>query len=188
MNSSERLVKFVVTSLLAATTTAVIGFIFFQSAIFEINGSSFQFLTFGIAGGMIFSTFRFLSKQQAAFSIILLLVLDLVLDRSTTWRFMLRDAIYYFGITAAIFLFAYYFFNKLRGVLLARILVLGSTIALSYLAITIILYLVFLPSSNGFSPDLSQMIYFNLSQGFLIGLGIGIGIELAERALKRWII
>jgi hypothetical protein len=180
MTDKQWIIRFIVTTVLTAAGTIIIGLIFYQSAIFKIDDSAFQFVSFGIVGGIIFSTFRFLSKRQAAAAIVLLLLLDMVLQRSTVWKFMLRDVLYYFGFTAAIFVFAYYYFEKLRGIVVGRILVLGSVMALGYVAITVILYLIFLSSSNEFGPNVSQMIYFNLSQGFLVGFGLGVGIEGAE--------
>ncbi len=180
MADDRKIIRFAATSLFAAAGTIIIGFIIFQSAIFQMNNNAFQFVAFGIVGGIIFSTFRFLSRFQATAAMLLLFVLDMALERSTTWKFILPDVLYYFGFTIAIFFFAYYYFDKLHGVIIGRVLMLSSIAALSYVVITIILYLVFLVTSNEFGLNLLQMIYFNLSQGFLIGFGLGAGIEAGE--------
>jgi len=176
----QRIIRFVVTTIFAAIGTIILGFIFLRSAVFEMNISASQFITFGIIGGVIFSTFRFLSKRQAAIAILLLFVLDMLLQHSTVWRLVLRDILCYLGFIIALFIFTYYYFDKLRQVVIGRILVLSSVIALNYVIITGILYSVFRVSAEKFDLNLLQMVYFNLAQGFLIGLGLGTGIEVAE--------
>ena len=185
MGIKRKFVYLVITTALAAAGSTLTGLLFYQGAIFRVSDITFQFVSFGIVGGLVFSTFRFLSKPQSAVVLILLLLVDVLLQRSNIWRFMLRDLLYYFGIVSSLFVFARYYFDRVGGVFGGRSIVLASLTALSYIVAAIVIYVLFAGVSGDLELDLSRMVLFNISQGFLLGLGAGAGIETAEYLSKR---
>lgn len=185
MNKRMNVIRFVITTILTTAGTSVVGYLLFGSVIFKPDDLPFQFVSFGIIGGIIFSSFGFLSKPQAAVTFILLFILDVIprsLGSSDSW---LHEAVYFIGFTFAIITFKSYFFDRLHRMAVARTLIAGGGIASVYVVITVILYIIFLVTANELNLNLTQMIYFNVAQGFLLGLGLGAGIETAEFVLNR---
>lgn len=185
MNKRMGLTRLLITTILTTVGTTIVGYLMFRSAIFNPDDLSFQFVSFGLIGGIILSSFRLLSKPQAVFIFILFFILDVLprsLGVSDAW---LHEAVYYLGFTMAIITFASYVFDRLRGMIVARILIVSAGTAIVYIIIAIVLYVIFRVTASELYLNLTQMIYFNLAQGFLLGLGFGEGIEMAEVILNR---
>ncbi len=177
--------RFFVTAILAALGSVVVGFIFFHARLFDIGRGGYQFLSFGIIGGAVFAAFRFFDKRNAVLILLILVVLNEVLLNATGRAVLWQDLLYYAGLCAAVILFSEYYFRKLAEAALVRLPVLTSLLALNYLVVAVIIYLFYQSNPSVPQLNLSQIIYYDLAQGFLIGLGLGLGIEVAEYILKK---
>ncbi|MCL4539217.1 MAG: hypothetical protein M1469_00915 [Bacteroidetes bacterium] len=183
--SGEKLKPFFITALLAAVGSIIIGLLLFHQRIFDIGRGVFQFLSFGIIGSAVFSGFRFLKRWVAILIVLLLVILSEILLMSAGRALLWQDVLYYAGLCGALGVFSDYYFPKLTDAVLNRLLVLSSLLAMSYVVVTVIIYLVYQSIPSMPQVSLSQMIYYDLSQGFLIGLGIGGGIEVAELFIRK---
>lgn len=183
--NAEKWKQFALFAICAAVVSVVVGLIFFGGAIISEMRIGFQFLSFGIAGGILFSSFRFLKKWIAAIVFVVLLIINEVIVHRADTYFIWQDALYFVAVSASLFVFAEYYFSKLSGAVFARILALSSLVAAGYIVVTVIFYLVFAadPSMPHFA--LPQMIYYDLAQGYLLGLGLGAGIEAGGFVIKR---
>lgn len=183
--NAERWKQFVLFSICAAVASIVMGLIFFGDAIFVEMRTAFQFLSFGIAGGILFSSFRILKKWMAAIVFVALLLMNEVIVHRADTYFIWQDALYFVALSAALFVFAQYYFSRLSNAVFGRVLALSSLVAGGYVVVTVIFYLVFAadPSMPRFA--LPQMIYYDLAQGYLLGFGLGAGIEAGGFVIKR---
>ncbi len=183
--NERRFLKFIITAALPAAFSIALGIFLFRSNAFNKLESGFQFVSFGVIGGIIYSSFRFLGRLKAVGIAVLLLVLDEVLLHSTYWSFILDLTLHYIGLCAVLYVSTVYFFRKLHGAAFGRLLILGALMGILYLIVAIIMYIAakIVPSLPG--VYLTQMIYYESAQGFLVGSGLGVGIELSEYFLSR---
>lgn len=179
--------QFALSALLAAVASIIIGLVFWGRAMFAEMRIGFQFLSFGISGGILFSSFRFLKKWISVVVFLVLIVLVEVGLHGADRHFIWQDALYFVALSGALFVFARYYFPKLAGAVFSRILTISSLLAAFYILVTVIFYFVF--AANPAIPrfNLSQMIYYDLAQGYLLGFGLGAGIEAAEFVVSRTI-
>ena len=89
----DKWIQFLLFALLAAVGSILVGLLFFNRLIFVTERVGFQFLSLGIIGGVLFSSFRFLKKWIALIVLVVLLVLDEGLLHSGNWDFIGRDPV-----------------------------------------------------------------------------------------------
>ncbi len=185
---SDKWKQFVLSALLAAVASIIVGLVFFGRMMFNEMRIGFQFFSFGIGGGILFSSFRFLKKWIAAVVFLVLIVLIEFGFHHADRQFIWQDALYFVALSGSILLFAKYYFEKLVDAVFSRILSLSSLLAAAYVLVAVIFYFVF--AANPAIPrfNLSQMIYYDIAQGYLLGFGLGAGIEFAEFVAKRTIL
>ena len=181
----EKWKQFLLMALLAAVGSMLVGVVFFGHNIFDKNRVGFQFLSFGIIGGFLFSSFRYLRLWIAGVVVVVLLVLNEALLHSGNWDFIWQDVLYYVAVSVSLFIFAEYYFTKLAGVALSRLLTVSSLMSVTFTIVTVIFYFVFLGNPSIPRFNLSQMVYYDLAQGFLLGLGLGAGIEAADYVIRK---
>ena len=176
----QKVKQFVLTTVFAALGAVAVGFLFLRQNIFEVRLPAFVFLSGGLTDGIIFSTLRVASIRNSLAIVFLIVLAHVVLNRPIFWVYALRDALFVLGLSAALFVFLRYFFEHYRGQRVGRPLILSSLVAIAYTFVTVILDLAFLFSGGAPTLNLAQAVYFNLAQGFLLGIGLGAGIELSE--------
>jgi hypothetical protein len=181
----DKIIEFLLDALLAAVGAIMIGLIFFGRGIFNSNRVGYQFLSFGIIGGFLFSSFRFLKLWMAAIIFVVLLVLNEVALHLGNWDFIWQDVLYFVAMASSVFFFARYYMPKLAGTILSRLFAISSLFAIGFTLVTIIFYFIFAANPNIPRFNLAQMIYYDLAQGFLVGFGLGAGVEGAEYVVKR---
>lgn len=181
----DNVIGFLLNALLAAVGAIVVGLVFFNRGIFDANRVGYQFLSFGIIGGILFSSFHFLRKWISGIIFLALLVLNEALLHLGNWDFIWQDVLYFVAMSAALFVFSEYYFRRLSTTLLSRLFALSSLFAIGYIIVTVVFYFIF--TANPAVPrfNLSQMIYYDLAQGFLVGFGLGAGIEGAQFVIKK---
>lgn len=181
----EKWMHFLLTALLPAVGSIAIGLAFFQRGIFNTERIGFQFLSFGIIGGLVFAGFRYLNKWIAAAVVVVLLVLDEAILHSGNWGFIWQDVLYFVGVCGAVILFAEYYFPRAAGAMFGRLLTISSLLTIMYAVVAVIFFFIF--QSNPAIPrfNISQMVYYDLAQGFLLGFGLGAGIEAADYVIRK---
>lgn len=181
----QKVKKFILTTVFAALGAVAVGFLFLRQNIFEFRLPAFVFLSEGLTGGIIFSTLRASSIRNSLAVVFLLVLTHVVLNRPIFWVYALQDALFVVGLSAALFVFLRYFFERYCEQRVGRPLILSSLVAIAYAFITGILDFTFLLSRGAPTLNLAQAVYFILAQGFLLGIGLGVGIELSEIVDKK---
>ena len=167
-----------VTVIFGTAFCTFIGLLFFGLDVFNTKHVAFQFLAYGIAGSISFAMFRQKRFRDLIFLLLLLFLLNLVIVDISEPSFVITHLIFFAAVVFGIYLFAKYFYSKLENLRIARLLILASILSVMFVAATTLLWFIF-------SAGESQTSFLrNLPLGFLIGLGLGVGFEVAERSKK----
>lgn len=157
-------------------TSVLIGITFFGLEVFQPQSPFFQFLVYGIIGSISFILFKLNRYRDALFILSLLFLFEILWLGS---KFPITHLLYYLSITSGLFIFYKYFFVQTQTIKYARPLILASILALLFVVVFFALKLIYAPGSGKLLP------FKNMPVGFLIGIGLGIGIELAEHLHSR---
>ncbi len=181
----NRVLGYALTAILPAICSIALGVLLFRENVFNRAGVGFQFISLGTIGGIVYASLLYLPKLPSILIAILLLVLDEVLLHSYRLTYPWEDVLYFLGLCVVLWLSAGYFHKRLRHVVLARMLIIGALTGISYVIVTVVLYVAIrlIPSMPAF--NLTQMFYYDSAQGFLLGSSLGAGVELAESFLRR---
>lgn len=157
--------------LFGALGSILLGAVFFGTAVFHRRHPAFAFTGYGIAGAVVFPLVQGRRSRDAGFAVVAFFLLNLLLAGT---RFWLTQLLFYGAAVVSVYLFAERFYRPLGKIPAARPLVLAGLFAIGFILDTLILAAVYHGRTGGFLP------FRNLPVGFLIGLGLGIGFELAE--------
>lgn len=186
MESETQDIRNVLQIVIAGTLSCIVlGYLVYQSSVFQLTHPAFGFILFGFMGSTTFAVLRTSSVSKAAATLLMLVVLSEVLTKPPEWHFILRDVLFALSIGTSVFVFHRMFYKQLSLIRMARPLILGSLIAISATLVTVVLVLVLSLFSTTFRADPLHSITVNLSNGFLIGLGMGIGFELVSTMRSR---
>lgn len=166
---------FAVTGIVCCT---VLGFIFFGSDVFNTRSPMFQFPVYGFVGSVAFILFKLKSYRDALFILVLVFLLEYLLTGS---RYLLTHLIYFSSVVLGVYLFLRYFYNRIRRIKYAGPLILAGIFGLLFVADMLLLSIIYSHGEVKFLPLKTMPI------GFLIGLGVGIGIELSEYIKARYV-
>jgi len=161
----------------------LIGLLLYRADLFQPTGPGFRFLSFGLAGALCYSTIVFRplkSGRWEALGILVLVALaDINLTGLRTVSQLVSRGLSFLAIGAAAWLYAAVYCRRLNFVPLGRTLIMAGLTGATFLAAAVIAGLIF--------PVLSfdSVLFWEVSQGFLIGLGLGAGLELAHWRLSR---
>lgn len=161
----------------------LIGFIFFNTSIFIPQKTNFQFVMAGLYGSLFFSVLEYKSIREQLFTIIILLVLQLIIftGRYISIAYIIRDVFYLGGLFLSIKL--YHLFIK-RNVNIKFYLRSFALVLYYGLINTIFISIVFIMNSSATFPPM-YFIYARARDGILIGLGIGLGLDFYLQNKKR---
>ena len=173
-------------SVIPIACSAVIGFIFYRWNVFNPHYPAFQFVESAALASIFFYSLTY-ARQRNAFAVLLILfLLVLLVPRSTRLMYMLRDFFYTAGIAAAVLLYV----RQLRsnpslrgqyfGLVFSGILGICTIIAWS-----IQLFFVEFVFSKHQPVNLLSFISMAAFFGFMIGLGVGVGIVINRRVLDN---
>jgi len=177
--------KFALRILFPVLCSIIIGLILSGTAVFDPSSTTFQFVSFGLFGGLVLATSAVTSVQKSFVALILgAFFYELVFTPFGT-HLIVRDAFFLLGIGTTIILFRSYFYGRLNTTALARPLVLGAMLALNGIIVTFVLTFVFSAFFDGIHVP-GNAFSANLSLEFLIGIGLGIGDELTQLTKQQW--
>ena len=172
-------------ALIVSTSGILVGFVFYGNAIFVTTLMPYQFIGSSITAGIVYAMLRSQSPQSVW--AILFVWYALLTGREgihNSWLFILYFT-YIAGITAAIFAYNYIvarpFANRvaLRPIFAAAITAVVN--GLIIIALELISYMVYGVHLK-FRLDIVNS---NAQFGAIIGLAIGIGIEIAEYIIRK---
>ncbi len=171
--------RFVQKAVFAASSSILIGLLFFGTRVFDYSRSEFQFVAFGIFGAIILAVSDSTSTSKSVAVVVLVVVVQEAFTRPFTAYLVLRDILFLLGIGFTIILNRSFFAERLKATRVARPLVLAGMLALNAIVVTEILKFVHPILFEGAVGSFA-FVAQNLSLQFLIGIGLGVGKELSE--------
>lgn len=169
-------IKYVASTVAFGTAcSAIVGLLFFGLKIFNIKLPFFQFIAYGITGSVSFSLFQLRRNRDAIYVLIMLFIVDAVIAGLTRLSFLITHFLFFSSVIIAAYLFSKYLYNQSASLKISRPLILAGILAILFLAVTVLMWIIFGKNYSPFNP------LANLPTGFLIGLGLGIGFEISER-------
>ncbi len=174
----KRLNSVPVFSLVGALACVIAGIISFGGQVFQANTPFFAFVSFGIIGAILFALFRIKRYRDAVFAAVLLFLLAYLFSGRA---FMLTQVLFSLMVFLSVLLYERYFYHQLNRLFYARPLILAGLFSIGFLLATLMMAVIYSAPSNQFFP------FRNLPVGFLIGLGLGTGFELADYFVSRGI-
>jgi hypothetical protein len=157
----------------------IVGFLFAGRRVFVPMNPSFQFLVYGIAGALDFSILKFSTMRNFLFAAALLLILYVTWARIRHLDLLLWRLLQFAGIAAAIYVYHHFYESQLRKLRFGKFLALGGAVAAANFLLSLLL-LIFVDM-----PEVGELVAGQTLFGFLIGSGLGIGFEIAEKLKTR---
>lgn len=174
--STKNILKFAIFALSGLSITLLTGYLFFGSEIWNIRQPMFGFTVYGVSGALFFGLLIIRRFRVAIFTIIFLFALVLFASQA---RFLIAQFLFYFTSITAVLIYWSRIYGNGRSWRWMRPLSLSGLFGVFYIGITVLLGIIYL---GGVSRPLS-----NLSVGFLIGLGLGLGFELGDWLVQRFL-
>ncbi|MEJ2053243.1 MAG: hypothetical protein P8X42_04920 [Calditrichaceae bacterium] len=166
-NNKQQLVFFII----GAAICIILGLIFFGQNIFNTRSLLFGIITGGITGAAAFALFNAKRNRDAVFISILLFIITYFISGK---GYFITQLLYLAGIVVSVFVYSKWTFGKLKSAKYARPLILAGFISVAFIAAYLLLVLIY------YSDTIILRPFTNMPIGFLIGLGLGIGFEIAE--------
>ena len=169
-------------SVIPIACSTAIGFLFYRWNVFNPHYPTFQFVESAALASIFYYSLTYLRLRNAFAALLVLFLLELLVTRSTRPMYVLRDLLHTGGIATAVILY----YRQLRsnsglkgqyfGLVLSGILGVCTIVAWS-----IQLFLVEFVFIKHQSIDLTRFISLAAFYGFLVGLGVGVGIVINRR-------
>jgi hypothetical protein len=166
---------------------AIVGFglVFFRLKVFDVGMIASQFLTGGITAAIAYSAFK-TPRWRDGFVALLVwyIVLTFLVEQYRAYLLILNFA-YVAGIAAAVFLYCYFVRKEVVRGLLQRVAAAGVILAIANALIILFLGMFNLHTVSASPGSYASAALRNLQIGTLIGIGFGLGVELAEYIIRR---
>ena len=150
--------------------------IFFGVRTLEIDNPLFIFVKAGCLGSVAFALFIQNRIRDAVFLLILLSIFEVVL-------FGLKHPVTHLLFIIALIMLLYFFarrvYKKLSFYKIVRPRIIAGKMAISFICITVIVHLLYAPAWE------RLFLFENMPIGFMIGISLGIGFELAQNFSYR---
>ena len=172
----ENMRDFVATVFFGAFCSVLAGVAFFGMQVFQVSSPLFQFLSYGFAGSLAFALFQ---KRFFIVSLFVHIILFTGLYFLGGRSFFVSRLFFYGGLLAVMYLYTVYVAEGFPERPYLRPLVSGFMMAAVFTLNTFILSLIH-GSGGGI-----RGIFPNMTAGALIGLGLGIGFEIAKKIRER---
>ena len=177
--------NFLVLAIFGLLGSLMMGFIFFRQNIFDPYSAAFQFVVYGFAGSIIFTALKLRSIRDSILFTAGLFLLNLVIFKTTSYYFILRDICFFSSLWLGIYIYVFRFKPRAKLIRKFRAFGLGVILALTMAFAGIILLLInMLIQHRSFSHFFSFILLF-LKYGMLIGLGLGIGFDFGDVVLTK---
>lgn len=151
----------------------IIGFLIFKENLFEVNHPGFGFIMLPIIGSIVFSLFINNRKRDLIFVVIILFLLDIFMTKTFKYQMIFIHLVFIVFLIIGISLHAN-FFDKLKNTKHIRPLVLAALLAITLPLANTLLWFTDIPG------NIHRHLFLNLPYGFVMGLSIGIGLEISQ--------
>lgn len=173
-------------SLVSVFFCLILGVAFYQWLLFNIHYPSFQIVLYGILGSLFFFSLQVNVRNSFALLLVMFVVQSGLLTRSFRLGLLTRDIVFVAAVGASIYLYFIAFYRRTLQLRHLHPLVLGTMFVLAFSLATVILELIErrIPGLSG--GRLLWALQINAINGFLIGLGIGVGILMIDNGYVTW--
>jgi hypothetical protein len=155
---------------------AIVGLMTYGGAIFTPSSPGFSFLAYGLSGGFIFAFYHVRGLSETITTAVIVSTVQFI--AATTWITLTNAVIWSFGVNLPVVVLAFLFERKLAPVRQAKFVIVGLLYGGMFVLLTLV---------SGVLVGLQDMpaVVFrqNFVDGLLIGLGLGIGVQVAEAFL-----
>ena len=179
--------KQTITRLIAVAGSALtLGYALYRSSIFVPTMRVSQFAMSGVTMAIAYAAWKARAVRNGLAALFVWYVCLTTLIVPFNWWLLILDSFYIAGMTAAVLVHQSAVVPRLRSYPLLRVALAGAITSIANGLIIVALFLfscLFLYSWQAIPTHLDAAygnIYFNLNIGALIGLGVGIGMEIAE--------
>jgi hypothetical protein len=180
---ASKVQSFILHTLVPIICSIVVGYIFYQDAIFDVHYGSFQFVWSAVVASVFYYLLAYLRLRDALLGLLVLFLLTLVTTGSTRPTYILRDIFYVAAIGTSVFLYFTYFKRGASSNYGYTAVVLAGLYGLIYAVASVLL----LGVDQAFALEgtagrmMTQTIHTTAGFGLLIGFAVGAGITLADR-------
>jgi len=173
-------------ALVVSAACIVLGVIIFQNTVFIPTMRAFQFTLSGITAGISYAALKASSIRNGVVSLcVWYLVLTFLIEQYNSWLLVL-NLVYLAGIAVAVYFYLYVMNVGLVRGAVQRIAAMAVITAITNGLIVIVLGAFALGAVVNRPAAWLESALFNLEIGTLIGLAVGVGIEITEYLAGRW--
>ena len=169
----EQLFKLILLTFTGVAGSAIVGLMSYGSDVFNVASPGFLFVSFGLSGAFIFSFYHMRGLAETITAAVVVSVIQFV--GASPFITMLNAGIWSFGVNIPMVVLAFIFERKLGPLKQAKFIVVALTYGAMFVLLTLIVSWV---SASGSLP--ATLFRQNFTDGLLIGLGLGVGIEGGE--------
>ena len=170
---AQQAIKLILLVGLGLAGSVIIGLMVYGTEVFITKSVGFSFVSFGLSGACIFAYYHIRGLTESIAAAVVVSAIQFVL--SLSWVTTSNAAIWSFGVNLPIILLAFLFERKLAPLERFKPLIVaalfGAVFVLLTLCIAVFTGAAMLPGS---------VFRQNFTDGLLIGLGLGIGIQGGE--------
>ena len=156
------------------------GLLFHGTELFHPSHPALRFLTLGLAGAVTYSVVVFGRHQwHALLPLVLISAVDASLIGISSISQLGARVLNFLAMGGAAYLYATVYCRHLNQAPLGKTLIMAGLTGVTFLAAAFLSGLLFAVHS------FDSVLFWEVSQGFLVGLGLGAGLELAHRVLMH---
>lgn len=144
------------------------------SLLLTVFGHLYWPVLFCLAGSALYSVLKYRGTRDMVFSVFIVTLLHLLAFKVTEPRYFVEFFLYYVALGASILIYQRAVIPRMSRVRIGKFAVLAALIVVLYSAATIIVSLFF--STRSLSQSLIQIV----TAQSLIGIALGLGLEIGE--------
>lgn len=180
MKIYEILKRAIVRCVITSGLIISLAYLIYRTAIFTPTMWAFQFLISGITIGIAYTTFRDKNYREGLVLLLLwYIIIVSAISQGNYWIFILEGA-YTVIIALAVYVYLLIVSKSFVKNEISRIIVSTIIIGLFNCFIVVVLNLYSIQSIFAHFPNLLDAMFLNLKIGAMLGLFMGVGIELAN--------
>lgn len=160
-------------TLCGLTGSVIVGLLVYGGGVFNPATPGFSYFAYGLSGGFIFAFYHVRGLSESITVAVVVSAIQFAI--ATTWITVLNAVIWSFGVNLLVILLAFVFERKLQTLRWAKFIVVGAAYASMFVMLTLIV-----AELTGVEEMPAVVFRQNAMDGFLIGLGLGLGVEAGE--------
>ena len=169
--------KIALITIIGLAGSVTLGLMMHGSDVFGPSRADFAYVAFGASGAFILAIYHLRGLSNSITAAVCVSAVQFVV--STVWLPTLNSAIWSFGVNLPVVWLAFLFERKLAAFHWGKFVVVGFVYGVMFVLLTL---LVGVLSSINTVP--AMVFRENFFDGFLIGLGMGLGVQGAEAFLE----